>query len=110
MWVEAVSDQNSTVACRIQRQLSCRGLEQGDCESDSKTANYSLCATVCRPEDVEDGKAEFTPIIYPGCRSQIASFFIQWNAVLLAGEAVAFILALVAFFMTCISVSFQDEK
>lgn len=110
VWVKAVRDPNSTVACRTQKQLSCRGLEPGDCELDSKTANYSLCATVCRPEDVEDGKAEFGPIIYPGCRSQIASFFVLWNAVLLAGEAVAFILALVAFLMTCIFVSFQDDK
>lgn len=111
VWVETVSDRNSTVACRIQSQLSCRGLEKGDCESGSTSANYSLCATVCRPEDVENGMTMFnSSFSYLGCRSQMASFFKRWNTILLAGIAVAFILALVAFFMTCASVSFQDEK
>lgn len=110
VWISTVTDSNSTVACRIQKQLKCQGVESGDCVNGSNTANFSLCATVCRPEDEEDGASQFNTLVFPGCRERMASFFLKWNAVLLAGTSVAFILALVSFFVTCSSISFQTEK
>lgn len=110
VWVSVLSDANSTVACRIQSRLSCQGFERGDCLSGSNAANFSLCATVCRPEDVEGGQSNFTNVLFPGCRERMSSFFVRWNAVLVSGVAVAFILTLVSFFITCTSISFRSDK
>lgn len=110
VWMNEVNDPNSTLACRVQKQLTCRGFEEGDCQNGAENQNFSRCGTVCRAEDVEGGKPEFSIILFPGCRERMSRFYIQWNAVLLAGSTVACILVLVAFFVTCTSVSFDDEK
>lgn len=110
VWMEEVFDTNSTLPCRVQKQLSCRGFEEGDCQKGSPTANFSRCGVVCRDEDVEGGKPEFGIVVFPGCRKQMSRFYTQWNAVLFTGTCIACILVLVAFFVTCTSISFDDEK
>lgn len=106
-WVESIQTPNSTIACRIQAQLSCRGFEEGDCNTGSPTANVSRCGVVCRPQD-ERGKALFDKVIYPGCRALISSYFVSWNSVLLAGSSVALLFLLTALFVTC-KISFEPD-
>lgn len=110
VWMDKVNDPKSTLPCRVQKQLACRGFEEGDCQKDSSTQNFTRCGTVCRAEDAEGGKPEFSIVAFPGCRERISRFYIQWNAVLLTGASVACILVLVAFFVTCASVTFDDDK
>lgn len=108
VWMSEINQPDSTLACRVQSQLSCRGFEEGDCQKDSKTANFSRCGVRCRPQDME-GKPDFDTFIYPGCREQISSFYIKWNAVLLSGAAIACIFTLIALFVSC-SISFELDK
>lgn len=110
VWMNEVNNPKSTLPCRVQKQLSCRGFEEGDCQDGPETANFSRCGTVCREEDVDGGKPEFNIVRFPGCRERMSRFYIQWNAVLLAGSTVACILVLVACFVTCTSVTFDDDK
>lgn len=98
---------NSTLACRVQHQLNCRGFEEGDCVTDSPSANTSRCAQRCRAQDSE-GQTEFNNVIYKGCRERMASYFIRWNAVLLSGTAIACILTLIALFVSC-TISFERD-
>lgn len=107
VWVAEVRQSNSTLACRVQYQLGCRGFEEGDCSSSSPTVNASRCGVNCRPQDT-DGKAKFDNVIYPGCRASIASFFITWNAVLLTGASIACVLTLFTLFVVC-GISFETE-
>lgn len=110
VWLEEVEVKNSTLPCRVQKQLRCRGFDEGDCLRDSPTFNFTRCGVVCRPQDVDGGKAEVTIVRYPGCRERISSFYIRWNAVLLAGASLACILCLVALFVTCTSISFESDR
>lgn len=107
-WVDAIRKPKSTVACRVQSQLSCRGFEEGDCNTGSPTANVSRCGVVCRPQDEEKGKAKFDNITYPGCRPIISSYFVTWNSALLAGAAIALLLLLLALFVSC-KLSFASD-
>lgn len=110
VWMEKVNTPGSTLACRIQKQLGCRGYERGDCQTNSATFNFSRCGTFCRPEDEEKGMAKPSIVNYPGCRARISSIYIRWNAVLLAGVSLACILSLVALFVTCTAISFEADR
>ena len=108
VWMQEINDPESTLACRVQAQLKCQGFEEADCQRGSRTQNFSRCATNCRPED-EKSKPQFENVIFAGCRDRISSFYIKWNAVLVAGAGAATILCFVAWFVTCCSVSFEKE-
>lgn len=99
----------TTLPCQIQFQLGCHGFEEGDCQKGSVTQNFRRCGTKCLPEHLP-AKPQFNIERYPGCRAKMSDVFIQWNAILLAGATVAFVLSLVAAFFTCTSVSFEKDK
>lgn len=99
----------TTLPCQIQFQLGCHGFEEGDCQRGSVTQNFRRCGVECLPEHLP-GKPKFNIERYPGCRAKMSDVFIQWNAILLAGATVAFVLSLVAAFFTCTSVSFEKDK
>ena len=107
VWLLEISS-NSTVPCRIQKQLRCHGMETGDCQR-GPTQNASRCGETCRPEDLE-GKPPFDTTRLQGCRESISHYFILWHALLLGGTSVPFIMMLIAVFVVCRSVSFEKEN
>lgn len=109
VWLLEIQDPNSTLPCRIQKQLVCHGMETGDCQRGSPTINAFRCGTRCRPEDI-DGKPKFDITRLPGCRERIAYYYVLWHALLLGGASASFVLLLVAFFVTCTNVSFEKEN
>lgn len=110
VWMDQVNNGNSTLPCRVQKQLACRGFERDDCRKGAPTQNFTRCGVTCRPEDEEGGRAELTILEFPGCREKISTFYTTWNAVLLAGTTLACILSLIALFVTCTSVSFEADR
>lgn len=110
VWTAEIDDPTSTAACRVQKQLNCRGFEERDCQKDSPTRQDARCATRCRPEDQADGAAVFDSFDFQGCREAMSKVFIQWHAILLTGSSVAAILVIFATFITCGSITFEKEK
>lgn len=109
VWTNEVKPiRNSTIPCRIQLQMTCRGFFKHDCRKGSNTANFSRCATICRPQD-EEGRAQFDHVVYPGCHERIASYLVTWNAVLLSGCTIACLLILIALFVSC-GISFEHTN
>lgn len=104
VWVAELADDESTLACRVQKQLKCRGFEAGDCSDGSTTTEF--CASVCRPEDVSAKATEFR---YPGCREKMVWFYRIWNIAQAVGSFFGALAAAISFAITCCYVSFVVE-